>query len=317
VNKKYGGHTPKFGCALAPGEDVKIKYGADNSEVYAGVAATRLLRSLGFGVDELYPVQIDCRGCPSQLGGTPAGTGVTHFPVAALERKLKGRDVTTGGKEGWVWAELDHVDPAAGGATRAQRDALKLMAVFLQHTDNKTEQQRLMCLPTAASPATTGATTTTTTSTAATTTAPAGPAAPPAAAQPAQCEMPFMLIHDVGNAFGKANKFNRAPISGVNLANWTEMSIWKDAAQCEGNLSKSFTGNLSNPRISEAGRKFLADLLLKLTDAQLHDLFTVAHFAQGPERMRVASGTAEDTVAAWIKVFKHKRDEIVNAHCPS
>jgi hypothetical protein len=125
------------------------------------------------------------------------------------------------------------------------------------------------------------------------------------------------MIHDLGNAFGKANRLNRASISGVHLENWSNTPVWKDAAQCVGNLSKSFTGNLSNPRITEEGRKFLADLLDQLTDAQLQDLFTVAHFAQGPERMRKPGGTAEDTVAAWVEVFKRKRTEVVQAHCPS
>jgi hypothetical protein len=298
VVKSYGGKTPKFGCALAPGDDVKVKYGAENSEVYAGVAATRLLRALGFGVDALYPVHVECRGCPSNLGGTALGSGVFRFEIAAIERKLKGKDIVVNNQEGWKWAELDLVDPAAGGAPRAHRDALKLMAVFLQHTDNKTEQQRLVCLPVAS-------------------VAPvSAPAPATTAAAAADCEMPFMMIHDVGNTFGKANKFNRASISGANLENWSTTPIWKDKAQCVGNLSKSFTGNLSNPRISEEGRKFLADLLLHLTDAQLTDLFTIANFAQGPARMR-ATGSAGDTVALWVKVFKQKRDEIVQAHCPS
>lgn len=124
-----------------------------------------------------------------------------------------------------------------------------------------------------------------------------------------------MLIHDVGHAFGEANRLNRPSISGVNLEKWSTTPVWKDEAQCVGNLSKSFTGNLSNPRISEEGRKFLADLLVQLTDAQLTDLFTVAHFAEGPARMR-AAGTPADTVALWVKVFKQKRDQIVQAHCP-
>ena len=85
------------------------------------------------------------------------------------------------------------------------------------------------------------------------------------------CERPFMLVHDLGNTFGEANKFNRRTISGVHLAKWSETPVWKDAGQCIGNLSKSFTGNLSNPRISEEGRKFLADLLVQLTDAQLRE----------------------------------------------
>src|SRR5215213_6854850 len=37
-----GGKTPKFYCAVAPGDDVKVKFGSDNGEVYAEVAATRL-----------------------------------------------------------------------------------------------------------------------------------------------------------------------------------------------------------------------------------------------------------------------------------
>ena len=126
-----------------------------------------------------------------------------------------------------------------------------------------------------------------------------------------------MMIHDLGHAFGKANKFNRPSVSGVHLANWSETAVWKDPGQCIGNLSKSFTGNLSNPRISEEGRKFLADLLVQLTDAQLKDLFTVARFADGPLRMRAEKGSPEDTVAAWVDTFKRKRDEIVRVHCPS
>ena len=118
-----------------------------------------------------------------------------------------------------------------------------------------------------------------------------------------------MMIHDLGHAFGKANKFNRPGISGVHLANWSATPAWKDPKQC--------VGNLSNPRISEEGRKFLADLLVQLTDAQLRDLFTVARFADGPLRMRSPDGTPEATVAAWVDTFKRKRDEIVRAHCPS
>jgi hypothetical protein len=294
VDKRYGGKTPKFGCALSPGDDLKVKYGDANSEVYAGVAATRLLRSLGFAVDALYPVRVECRGCPSSLGGTPGGPEISVFGIAAIERKWKGNDVKVEGHEGWAWSELDLVDPAAGGAPRAHRDALKLLAVFLQHSDNKTVQQRLLCRPTAA---------------------PAGE--PASAATKGACEQPFMMIHDLGHAFGKANKFNRPSVSGVHLANWSETPVWKDAGQCIGNLSKSFTGNLSNPRISEEGRKFLADLLVQLTDAQLRDLFTTARFADGPLRMRAPKGTPEDTVAAWIETFRRKREEIVRAHCPS
>jgi hypothetical protein len=43
--------------------------------------------------------------------------------------------------------------------------------------------------------------------------------------------------------------------------------MWKgDAAACVGHLGKSNTGTLGDPKISETGRQFLADLLIQLTD---------------------------------------------------
>ncbi len=52
--------------------------------------------------------------------------------------------------------------------------------------------------------------------------------------------------------------------------------IWKDGAACVGNLSGSFTGTLKNPVIREEGRRFLADLLVQLSDQQLQDMFAAA-----------------------------------------
>jgi hypothetical protein len=58
----------------------------------------------------------------------------------------------------------------------------------------------------------------------------------------------------------------------VNFDLWSKTPIWRDAAACVGHLSKSKTGTLGDPTISEAGRLFLSDLLLQLTDQQLHDV---------------------------------------------
>src|SRR5262249_9924364 len=46
-----GGTTPKFLCALSPDDIVKVKYGRKNGEVYAAVAASRLLWARGFAPD--------------------------------------------------------------------------------------------------------------------------------------------------------------------------------------------------------------------------------------------------------------------------
>src|SRR4030095_11311318 len=60
--------TPKFYCEVAPGDEVKVKYGEDNGEVYGEVAATRLLWALGFGGDRMFPVKVICRNCPENAG---------------------------------------------------------------------------------------------------------------------------------------------------------------------------------------------------------------------------------------------------------
>lgn len=80
-------------------------------------------------------------------------------------------------------------------------------------------------------------------------------------------------------------------------------------------MSKSNTGTLDDPKISEGGRQFLADLLVQLTDQQLHDLFDVArvdHRSRRPD-----SSEAPATVDEWVAAFKHKRDEIVTNRCRS
>src|SRR5687767_15234057 len=46
-DKPVSGATPKFQCDLGKGDEVKVKYGEKNGEVYAEVAASRLLWEIG------------------------------------------------------------------------------------------------------------------------------------------------------------------------------------------------------------------------------------------------------------------------------
>lgn len=280
VEEQYSGATPKFGCAVAPHDHVKVKYGRSNVEVYTGVAATHLLWALGFGADVLYPVHVVCRGCPANLPDNDgiATEGGIRFEFAAVERKMPGREIESADGPGWSWPELNRVNRDAGGAPGAQRDALKLLAVMLQHTDSKREQQRLICF---------------------------------GAGHEDDCAKPFMLIHDVGKTFGGSSRFNRDSVAAINLEEWSHASVWKDAARCVGNLPPSQTGTLTNPEISEAGRAFLSKLLAQLSDRQLTDLFTVARFAEKP-----IPGTAAPTVQMWVEAFKQKRAEIASVRCP-
>src|SRR5712692_2750664 len=121
VEKKLGGTSPKFDCALRKHDVVKVKYGVDNGEVYGSVVASRLFWALGFGVDAYYPVRVTCRGCPPDPWKSPAPVpGTVVFDFSVIERKRPGKTLESKPDEGWSWSELDLVDEAAGGAPRAQ-----------------------------------------------------------------------------------------------------------------------------------------------------------------------------------------------------
>jgi hypothetical protein len=287
--EKMGGKTPKFTCELKDGDDLKVKYGRANGEVFAEVAASRLLWALGFGADRMYPVKVECEGCPAELakadmGATALGNGVTRFDYAAVERKMDGVEVESEQGPGWSWQELDTIKPAAPHG-RAHRDALKLLAVMLQHTDSKREQQRMVCLDKGVDD--------------------------DDEEELAECAKPFMMISDLGKTFGKANAFNADNPGSANLKAWRESPVWTGKTGCKGNLFPSVTGTLDDPMISEEGRKFLAELLTQLTTAQLRDVFDVARFNE-----RNAGTDAQADVQAWVNTFQDKVAEIGGRTCP-
>jgi len=256
------GTTPKFDCVLRDGEVVKVKYGLTR-EIQAEVAATRLLTRLGFGADRLYLVpKLRCYGCvrtPFHLSwvldyvhAREAVTArvppdsYTDFEWVAVERRFEGVEIESGGAEGWAWYELDPIDPAHG-ATRAERDALRLAAMLLAHWDNKAANQRLMCL------------------------------SPPSSAD-APCARPFAYIQDVGATFGPKK---------VDLHRWRDTPIWTDASQCLVSMRRfPYTGGtFPDTRISEAGRQLLVRQLSAIGEPQAIALFTGARFPEykGPD----------------------------------
>jgi hypothetical protein len=155
------GTTPKFDCRLESGEKIKVKYGGTR-EIPAEIAATRLLQALGFPADRMSPVEtVNCFGCvlsPFHLRWAAAALRLEHafdrhldyhhattFSNVAVERKFPGDPIETSANKGWGFYELSRIDPARGGATTAEVDALRLIAVFLAHWDNKPANQRLIC----------------------------------------------------------------------------------------------------------------------------------------------------------------------------
>ncbi len=286
-DKEMGGKTPKFTCVLPDGDELKVKYGRHNGEVYAEVAATRLMWALGFGADRIYPVTVECTGCPPALAAGDAGAssvapGVTRFEFATIERKMDGREIESTRGSGWSWQNLREVEPS-GPDARAHRDALTLLMVMIQHTDSKRGQQRLVCLDDDVSDD---------------------------KAALMACTRPFMMVNDVGKTFGRATAFNRDTFGAVNLRAWQESQVWLHGTGCIARIQASVTGTLDDPTISEAGRKFLADLLVQLTGAQLRDLFEVARFAD-----RTGAGTPAG-VEAWVAAFQDKVAQIAGRTCP-
>lgn len=277
LDKDLSGMSPKFACVTADGDELKVKYGGANGEVYGEVMSSRLLWALGFGADRMYSVRVICQDCPAHIGGILRDNGDRILDPAAIERKFGHEELFAD----WKWRELDLVDEESGGASRAERDALTLLAVFLQHSDSKPQQQRIVCLE---------------------------------PADGAGCRQPLMMINDLGVTWGRANRWNQQPRGSVNLAQWQEIDVWKGPTGCVGNLSGSFTGTLKEPVISEEGRQFLADLLIQLSDEQLRGMFEAARVhlrARAPENARSGLATTDE----WVMAFKAKRAQIVERRC--
>jgi hypothetical protein len=158
--KKVGGTSPKFNCELPGGDVVRVKYGTANPEIHAEVAASRLLAALGFAADRMYVVQrVRCLGCPAFpfqslkclddtgldnacFAGPIDYSHAADFDPAVIERRHDGAKIEAIEDQGWAWFELDRIDPAHGGSSRAEVDALRLMAVLLAVGRTRLDQSK-------------------------------------------------------------------------------------------------------------------------------------------------------------------------------
>jgi hypothetical protein len=313
---KMGGKTPKFECKItrvesANGqvqtltdemdeEPVKVKFGADDNEVYAEIAATRLMWALGFYADSWFPVRVECHNCPENPVSGSGSVETRMFDPATIVRKYPGHKMYEVGKEeqGWSWKELD----AANGQPTYQRDGLKLLAAFMKHSDNKPPQQRLACDKVQVNQQTQPFTTT--------------------------CEKPVMLVQDVGATFGGGGLFTSNSSAKMALETWSNTKLWDQVGsegapkQCQAVLRSSLTAHdgLSNPMISEEGRRFDANLMCQLSDQQLEDLFKASRAAQMPQYHNhdgsFRTGVDESSVVRqWVEAFKQKREDLAKGRC--
>ena len=318
--QEMGGNTPKFLCKITKVESLdgqvqelndqinddplKVKFGADNREVYAEIISSRLLWALGFYTDAWYPIRVDCTNCPADPETGSGDRGPRTFKEASVVRKLDGHKMYESGKEeeGWSWKEFEELN----GRPTYEKDGLKLMAAFISHSDNKPPQQRLVC-----------DTVTTDSST-----------NPPTVT----CNVSQMVVQDVGATFGSGGLFTDNKTAKVNLHEWSNKPVWKKVGsanagnkqppQCEAVLHKSLTATdgLNDPTISEEGRRFTAGLMCQLSDQQITDMFKLARVAEMPEFHNpdgsFKQGETEDVIVQeWVTVFKQKREDIAKGRC--
>lgn len=316
AGKEMGGKTPKFGCLITRVESadgtvqsltpemkettVKVKFGPNDNEVYAELPATRLMWAMGYYVDTWYPVRVECHNCPANPVKGTGAVATRTFNPATIVRKFSWEKMTEAGKpdEGWSWKELDTVNERP----TYERDGLKLLAVFLQHSDNKPPQQRLDCHKVDVDDKTQPATVT--------------------------CDKSVMLVQDVGATFGGGGLFTFNGSAKMNLDEWSGKKLWisvgTDASprQCRGRLQKSIAARdgLENPAISEEGRRLDAGLMCQLSDQQIRQLFVLSRAAAMPKYHNrdgsFKAGENEDKITEeWVTAFKTRREELASGRC--
>jgi hypothetical protein len=207
--------------------------------------------------------------------------GYTDFEWVALERKYPAPAIETITRKGWAWWELE-----GSSAPADEIDALRLLAVFLSHWDNKAENQRLVCVDGLPAESESGGAV--------------------ASGFSRKCTKPLLMIQDLGATFGP---------SKVNLARWREFPIWSDRAACAVSLRRMpfEGGTFPDVAISEEGRIWLGRQLASLSAAEVQELFEAARFPD------YHAGTDDRRdLAAWNEAFRFRVDQILTAGpCPS
>lgn len=325
-NEPLGGMTPKFACKLPNGDVIKVKYSREdnvNHEVYSEILASRIAWAIGLPADRLYPVHVTCNNCPEEpwaahvqeYGSTfnklrfrHAGPRATRrFAVAAIEGKFEAKKLNgPDGEAGWGWDELPgrpgdywkmgKAERAAFDAQHPEQvryDALRLYAAWIKHADNKADNQRMVCLKKDLDAA-------------------------------GKCARPLIMIHDFGVSFAGGTELGGLKyekVAKASLNGWTNQAkspTWKDFSKCEAGLRGSFwSGTLDNPRVSNAGRRLIAQRLATLDNEQLTAIFEAARIEDKGETWTDPRTGQERavTVADWVHMFGWMRD-IISKECP-
>ena len=279
-DERVSGLTPKFKCKADDGRTIKVKYGQDNAEVFTEVFSSRFLQALGYPTDCNYPVaKVICTDCPSNpdqytrqyAAGAESLTeefSVREFPWAMIEEKY-GEEIVSSidGEtvEGFGFNEiLDQGLRTRDDEQQLAREGLVLLMAILQHGDNRLSNQRLYC-------------------------------SEPLDAE-GQCpeEARTLVVQDLGATLG-GYKFPSSSGTLVNLPPslahryWDFAPVWSYwrgpgfsacTAQVFAGETPEGPASLTQQKVSEEGRRFVADLLNQLKKSQLEQLAQGARMDQ-------------------------------------
>jgi hypothetical protein len=282
------GTTPKFHCSVAGNTDedgnlirYKIKphfkgQSPDkrNGEIYGEFLSSRFSKALGFFADDEWVADVNCPDCEKSLNKSFQGASFSPFqPAAGIELPLgRGIDANCNGKDSGSLAET-LTNLLQNGAARAEIDAFKLWLAFIDHGDTKTDNHKFACLNSKK----TGDT---------------------RICEPGQA---VYYVSDMGSTFG----FSSASEKKARLDAWRS----KKPIEVKDGVCTATAKSAGDTRVSEGGRKLLADNLQRLLNAEQQNktITRVFEASRNAERDRPP--------AEWAAEFVRKARMIIDARC--
>ena len=282
------GTTPKFHCSIPGNTDEDgnlIRYKVKphfkgqspdkrNGEIYGEFLSSRFSKALGFFADDEWVADVNCPDCEKSLTKGFQGASFSPFqPAAGVELPLaRGIDVNCNNKDSASLAET-LTNLLQAGAPRAEIDAFKLWLAFIDHGDTKTDNHKFACLNSKKN----GKTRT---------------------CEPGEA---VYYVGDMGSTFG----FSSASEKKARLDAWRS----KKPLEIKDGSCTTTAKSVGDTRISEGGRKLLADNLQRLLDAEQQNktITRVFEASRNAERDRPP--------AEWAAEFVRKARMIIDARC--
>ena len=137
----------------------------------------------------------------------------------------------------------------------------------------------------------------------------------------------FTTLQDVGATFGGAGQFTGRVSAKIHLKSWAAKAVFMapsssshGVGECRGNINVSGSagsGGEEDPRISEAGRRFLAAQFERLTPDHVRAIFEAARVDRLGEthQWQDKSKRIYTGVDAWVAVFMDKLSQIEQHRC--